>query len=156
MEQDTRVKMARFETVGGEPVYTLEHLFRDLGVAVAPGTKLQVISGQKIRLTATIDYMGPAVSATFYAALGSRGVFGFNEWAVGQKAVSFAQSVSWVTYTLTADIDTTGIANNTNLDLYCKLAEYPGAGMPEVDDVIDIIGAAPTFQNFKITDYSKV
>ncbi len=55
MEQDTRVKMARFETVEGEPVYTLEHLFRDLGVAVVPVTRLQVISGQKIRLTATID-----------------------------------------------------------------------------------------------------
>ncbi len=134
----------------------VEALLGSLGVAVAPGTKLQVVAGQRIRLTATIDYMGPAISATFYAALGSRGALGFNEWAVGQKVVSFAQSASWVTYTLTADIDTTGIANNTNLDLYCKLAEYPGAGMPEVDNVIDIIGAAPTFQNFKITDYSKV
>ncbi len=156
MEQDTRVKMARFETVEGGEVYTLDHLFRDLGIAVAPGTKLQVVAGQKIRLTATIDYMGPAISATFYAALGSRGLTGFNEWAVGQKVVSFAQSGSFITYTLTADIDTTGIANNTDLDLYCKLVEYPGAGMPEVDNVIDIVGGTPTFQNFKITDYSKV
>ena len=156
MESDSRVAMARIEAVEGGEVYTVDHLFRDLGIAVAPGTKLQVVAGQKIRLTATIEYMGPAISDTFYAALGSRGAFGFNEWAVGQKAVNFAQSASWVSYTLTADIDTTGIANNVDLDLYCKLVGHPGAGMPEVDNVVDIVGGTPTFQNFKITDYSKV
>ncbi len=126
------------------------------GLGVAPSGKLTVVSGQKIRLTATLQYRGPALSDTFYAALGSRGATGFNEWRVGQKTVTFAQSADWVTYTLQVDIDTTGVANNVNCDLYCKLVSHSGAGMPEVDDVIDIIGAAPEFQNFKITDYSAV
>lgn len=139
-------------------VYTLEKLLEDVehgNLAVAPGTKLTVMAGQKIRLTATIQHMGAAVTATFYAALGSRGILGFNEWRVGQASVSFTQDAAWKSYTLVADIDTTGVDTNTNCDLYCKLKEYPDAGMPEVDDVIDIVAGA-VFQNFTITDYSKV
>ena len=139
--------------------YTLEQLFHDAecgDLSIAPPGRLTVVSGQKIRLTATLQYRGPALADTFYAALGSRGVFGFNEWRVGQKAVQFAQSGDWVTYTFQVDIDTTGVENNVNCDLYCKLVNHLDAGLPEVDDVIDIIGAAPEFQNFKITDYSAV
>ena len=122
-------------------------------VGVAPGTKLTVVPGEKIRLTATIQHLGPAVTATFYAALGNRGSLGFDEWRVGQTSVSFNQDTVWNTYPMSVVIDTTGLNTNTSCDLYCKLAEYPGAGMPEVDNVIDIAGA--TFQNFSITDYSK-
>ncbi len=120
-------------------------------VAVAPGQRLQVTSGQKIRLTATIDHKGSGVSATFYAALGSRGV-GFNEWRVAQVPVTFTEDADWKTYPLVADIDTLGVDNNTNCDLYCKLNEYPKAGMPQVDNVIDIVGA-PTFELLEETIY---
>jgi len=145
------------EGLGSPQVYTLDKLFAEVEqgeLAVAPGTKLTVLSGQKIRLTATIQHFGAAVSATFYAALGNRGVLGFDEWRVGRKSVSFTQDTTWKSYTLTVDIDTTGLGNETNADLYCKLLEYPDAGMPEVDNVVDIIAAA--FQNFAITDYSVV
>ncbi|GAI80419.1 unnamed protein product, partial [marine sediment metagenome] len=31
-------------------------------------------------------------------------------------------------------------------DLYCKIKEYPEAGMPEIKDVIDIVGVPPTYE----------
>ncbi|GAJ02497.1 unnamed protein product, partial [marine sediment metagenome] len=36
--------------------------------------------------------------------------------------------------------------NYTDYDLYCKIKEYPEAGMPEIKDVIDIVGVPPTYE----------
>jgi hypothetical protein len=144
------------EELGSPKVFTLEQLFQEVGVGVAPGQKLQVAAGDTVRVTATIEYMGPALSDTFYAAIGTRGFAGFDEILKGQVAVNFAASLyAFTTYTLTVNIPiTSAISPGTNYDLYVKLVNHTGAGMPEVDDVIDVVGA-PTFQNFKITDYSK-
>jgi hypothetical protein len=145
------------EELGSPKVFTLEQLFQEVGVGVAPGTKLQVAAGDTVRVTATIEYMGPALSDTFRAAIGTRGFAGFDEILVGQVGVTLGPSLTaFTTYTLTVNIPiTSAISPGTNYDLYVKLAGHTGAGMPEVDDVIDVVGA-PTFQNFRITDYSKV
>ncbi|GAJ04220.1 unnamed protein product, partial [marine sediment metagenome] len=41
---------------------------------------------------------------------------------------------------------TSDIKPGTDYDLYCKIKEYPGAGMPEVGNVIDIVGIPPTYE----------
>jgi hypothetical protein len=144
------------EELGSPKVFTLEQLFQEVGVGVSPGQKLQVAAGDTVRVTATIEYMGPALSDTFYAAIGTRGFAGFDEILIGQVGVSLGPSLyAFTPYTLTVNIPvTSAISPGTNYDLYVKLVGHPGAGMPEVDDMIDVVGA-PTFQNFKITDYSK-
>ena len=145
------------ENLGSPKVFTLEQLFGEVGVEVAPGQKLQVAAGDTVRVTATIEYKGPALSDTFRVAIGTRGFAGFDEILVGRVGVSLGPSLyAFTTYTLTVNIPiTSAISPGTNYDLYVKLENNPGAGIPEVDDVIDVVGA-PTFQNFKITDYSKV
>ncbi|GAI56719.1 unnamed protein product, partial [marine sediment metagenome] len=41
---------------------------------------------------------------------------------------------------------TTDIRPGTDYDLYVKLLGHPEAGMPEVDNVIDIVGLPPTYE----------
>lgn len=135
---------------------TVRGLLESVGVEALPGEKVQLKVGDKLRVNASIDYKGPALSDTFYAAIGVRGV-GFDEILVGQSVVSFPQSADFVTYNLSADITiTTAIAAKTDYDLYVKLVNHETeAGRPEVDNVIDIVSAM-AFQNFKITGYNKV
>lgn len=134
----------------------VEQLLQSLGVAALPGEKLQVEVGDRVRVRATVDYKGPAISDTFYGAIGNRTWYGFDEIIAGSVPVSFYQSYDWTTYELVVDIPVTAaISPGTDYDLYVKLLDHPGAGMPEVDNVIDVLGVVE-FRNFTIASYEKV
>lgn len=134
----------------------IEQLLRGISIGVLPGEKLTVSIGDTVRVRATIDYKGPALSDTFYGAIGNRTWYGFDEIIKGSVPVSFSQSFDWQSYELTVDIPVTAaISPGTNYDLYVKLVGHLEAGLPEVDDVIDVIGAVE-FQNFEIVSYEKV
>lgn len=136
------------------------------GIAVLAGQKLYgVLPGDTVRVSASIDYRGPALDDDFYAAIGSR-VVGFDElWDSGPVPIHFATSVDWITYELTADILITEVAKFPWtpgwFDLYVKLLAHsefwhvPNAGQPELSNVIEVLLAAE-FQNFEITEYVKV
>lgn len=137
-------------------ITTMKQVLGQIGVAALPGEKLQVSIGDTVRVRATIDYRGPAISDTFYGAIGNRGFVGFDEIIYGSVPVSFSQSLDWRIYELTVDIPiTTAISPGTNYDLYVKLVGHLEAGLPEVDNVIDVIGAVE-FRNFSIASYEKV
>jgi hypothetical protein len=126
------------------------------GVGVAPPGKLTVMVGDKVRVKATISYRGTALNDYFYAAIGVRGALYFDEILNAQVAISFPQCPDWTSFQLTVDIPiTSAIAPKSNYDLYVKIVGHTEAGLPEVDDCIDVVGT-PEFQNFAITDYSKV
>jgi len=139
-------------------INSVEALLQDIGVAALPGEKLTVAPGDSVRVRASIDYMGPRLDDTFYAAIGNRFII-FDEIWVGHIPVSFALSYDWVTYLLSVDIPITeiGLAPWTpgDFDLYIKLVNNPGAGVPELSNVIEILLRA-AFQNFAITGYEKV
>jgi len=125
------------------------------GVAVLPGQKLQVMVGDKVRVRATLSYRGTALSDYFYGAIGARGPLGFDEIVTGQVAISFPQCLDWTPFELTVDIPiTSAIDPKPDYDLYVKIKGHTEAGLPEVDNCIDVIGA-PEFQNFKIVSYEK-
>lgn len=125
-------------------------------VSVAPPGKLTVIVGDKVRVKATLSYRGSALTDYFYGAIGNRGALGFDEILNAQVAISFPQCLNWTAFELTVDIPiTSAISPGTNYDLYVKIKGHTEAGLPEVDNCIDVVGA-PEFQNFTITDYSKV
>ncbi|GAI98125.1 unnamed protein product, partial [marine sediment metagenome] len=127
------------------------------GIAVPAGQKLYgVMPGDTVRVSASIDYRGPAWDDVFYAAIGSRVVF-FDEYWVGTTPVHFDSSVNWVTYKFSVDILITKIANFPWtpgwFDLYVKLDVAQGkAGFPELSNVIEVLLAAE-FQNFAIASY---
>ncbi|GAI90429.1 unnamed protein product, partial [marine sediment metagenome] len=117
-------------------------------VEVAPPGKLEVTYGQTLRITTSFDYRGPAQTATLYGAIGNRGFFGFGEILANQASIEVPESPADFTPCV-ASVDvpiTSEISPGTDYDLYVKIKEYPEAGLPEVDDVIDIVGVAPEFE----------
>lgn len=127
-------------------------------LGVAPSGKLTVMVGDTVRVTLSVRYRGIAISGKIHIAFGQKDTL-FNE--DGNKrlenAISFGPDNDWKTYTITRDIYIGG-NTGTNYDLYAKLMSLPGVTdifTPTYLNVLDVIGA-PEFQDFKITDYSKV
>ncbi len=138
---------------------SIQELLQGISVGVSPGQLLPgVMIGDTVRVHASIDYRGSALSDTFYAAIGNRFVY-FDEIWYGTSPVSFAKSVDWRTYEMSADITITeiGLAPWTPgiFDLYVKLDGYPAAGKPELSNVIEIL-LKPDFRNFAIASYELV
>jgi len=141
-------------------INSVEEILQGIGVAALPGEVLTgVMVGDIVRVRAAIDYMGPRLDDTFYAAIGTRTLLLFDEIWFGETPVSFAQSNDWVSYPLIVDIPITEIGlfpwTPGIFDLYVKLDNNPGAGMPELANVIEILLKAQ-FANFAITRYEKV
>lgn len=139
---------------------SLEQLLQGISIAVPAGQKLYgVMPGDTVRVSAAIDYRGPAWDDVFYAAIGSKFVV-FDEYWVGTRPVHFNSSIDWVTYPLSADILITKIAKLPWtpgwMDLYVKLDIAQGkAGFPELSNVIEVLLAAE-FQKFGIVSYEVV
>ena len=138
---------------------SLEELLQGISVGVPAGAVLPgVMVGDTVRVHATLDYRGPDLSDTFYAAIGHHIPF-FDEIWFGTEPVFFAETIDWESYELTADILITeiGLAPWTPgvFDLYVKLRDHPEAGMPEERGVIELL-LKPEFQKFEIASYELV
>lgn len=127
------------------------------GLGVAPPGKLTVMVGDTVRVTLTVKYRGSAVSGKCHVTFGQQDTW-FNEDGNKQKdvSVSFGPDSDWKTYTITVDVPIGG-STGVNYDLYAKLMSLPGADIftPTYLNVLDVLGA-PEFDDFRITDYSKV
>jgi len=123
-------------------------------VEALPGEKVELTYGDKLRVHASLEYMGPRVEkATLYGAIGVRGAT-FTEKVHGETEVAFPKADIFTPWSGSVDIPITAdIKPGTDYDLYVKLDEFPNAGMPEVDNVIDIIGIPPTFTLIQHTIY---
>jgi hypothetical protein len=135
---------------------SIEHLMGEYGIAAVPGQKIQVKVGDKVRVNATLSYRGSALSDYFYGAIGTRGTFGFDEILYAQVAINFPQCADWTQFQLTVDIPiTSAISPGTNYDLFVKIKGHTEAGLPEVDNCIDVL-AASEFKDFQIVSYEKM
>ena len=115
-------------------------------VQVLPGEKVELTYGESLHVNVSLDYKGPKLDATLYGAIGTRGI-GFTEKVVGEADVTFPKADAFTPWFGSVDIPITAdIKPGTDYDLYCKIKEYPGAGMPEVDNVITITGIPPTYE----------
>jgi len=124
-------------------------------VEVPAGEGLELTYGQTLRVGVALEYRGSRQRVTLYGAIGNRGLFGFDEVIHGEADLDLPESLTEFTpvmgsvnIPITADIDP-----GTDYDLYCKIKEYPAAGMPEVDNVIDIVGMPPTYELIQETIY---
>ena len=124
-------------------------------LGVAPPGKLTVLRGDTVRMTVAFSYRGTAINVTLRCSIGQRRLGIFDEIAYATKAISLPESIDFVPYTAYADISTAPIAPKTNYDIEAKISEYVGQTLVKIDDVIDVTGI-PEFQDFRITDYSKV
>jgi len=121
---------------------------------VLPGEKVSLTYGEKLRVNTSFDCRGPGGKVTLYGAIGVRGAT-FDEKVKGQASITLPKSIDTFT-TVPASVDigvTADIGPGTDYDLYVKLLEYPEAGRPEVDNIIDITGIPPTFKLLEETIY---
>lgn len=141
-----------------EAVQQAEAIIRGVGIAALPGEILPAMPGDTVIVRAEIDYRGPALDDVFYAAIGNRFIV-FDEIWKSETSVHFNQSFDWVRYPLVAQVPITEIGlfpwTPGYFDLYVKLVGHPGAGMPELANVIQVI-LEPDFQNFGIVSYDTV
>jgi len=125
-----------------------------VAIGVAPGQPVELTYGQKLHIDARFDYQGTINTVTLYGAIGKRSLTGFNEMVASENIVPLPESPlptpvnTMVEIPITADISPGG-----PYDLYVKLKEYPGVGMPQVDNVITITGIPPTFTLLEETIY---
>ena len=124
-------------------------------VGAAPGESIELTYGDKLRVNTAFEYKGLGQKATLYGAIGTKGMFGFDEVVAGEADVNLPDSLTESTpvqasvdIPITADIDP-----KPDYDLYCKIKEFPEAGMPEIKDIITITGMPPTFELLEETIY---
>lgn len=138
-------------------------------VGVSAGSKLYgVMPGDKVRVTASLQYRGPQLSDYFYAAIGEwRGVSWptdiglFDEIWRASKLVSFSSTTSWVSYPLSVDITITEVGlfpwTPGWFDIYAKIGA--GATVRAItsrhDNVIEVV-LKSEFQGFAIASYDKI
>jgi len=123
-------------------------------VAVVAGEKVELTYGDTLRVNVSFDYRGISQPVTLYGAIGVRGI-GFDEKVHGETSIDLPESLTDFTpCPRSVDIPITAdISPGTDYDLYCKIREYPEAGLPEVDNVIDIVGIPPTYELIHETVY---
>ncbi len=116
--------------------------------------------GQKLQVTISYKYSGPAVSGALeHFCVGTYGVFGFNERMVGENARSLPASTTPLAYTgqytFTIPVD---VGTDWD-DIYCKV--YGGTpGVPQTlfgyENALIIAGKDPVISEFTIVDFAKV
>jgi hypothetical protein len=127
----------------------------DVAVGVLPGQPIELTYGDKLHVGVSFDYRGPAMDITLHGAIGTRGFAGFDEIIAAEATISLPDSkLAFTTVAAAAEVPITAdISPGTKYDLYVKIKEYRGAGMPQVDDVITITGIPPTFELLEETIY---
>ena len=130
---------------------------RNPGVAmgVVVGEKVELTYGDTLHVNVSFGYRGLAGKATLYGAIGTRGFFGFDEILHNEETIDLPESpADFTPCERSIDIAIISeISPGIDYDLYCKIKEYPEAGMPEVDDVIDIVGLPPEYVLIQATIY---
>ncbi|GAI71453.1 unnamed protein product, partial [marine sediment metagenome] len=117
-------------------------------IGVVAGEKIELTYGDTLKVNVSFDYRGLGETVTLYGAIGRSGFPGgelldegsFIKHLAGEQSIDLPPSLEFTPVLASVDIPiTTEISPGTNYDLYVKLVEYrKEAGMPKVDDVIDI------------------
>ncbi len=123
-------------------------------IALAPPGVLTVLVGDNIRVTATVQYRGPAYAAVYRASIVQKIGLDYVVQAFNSTTIQFPQSAAWITYTLVSGnivVGGTSLDTSRNADVQVEI----GPLWARADGVLSVIGASQ-FQALTITDYSKV
>jgi hypothetical protein len=103
---------------------------------------VELAIGDTLRAVIIFGYRGPAQRLTLYAAIGSLGIFGFDEIISVQRPMDLPASLdSFTTCNESIDIPITeAISPGTGYDLMAKISEYQSQTEVRVADIINITG----------------
>ena len=122
---------------------------REINLAIPPQV-LQLKVGDTCRVRANFDYVGPAISATLYIAIGNVRAYwpyDFDEILRNSKTISIPDTYPKKTYEHYVDIYISSAISPGRYDLYAKLIGIPG---PDIyssfyENLIEIVEeAAPS------------
>lgn len=129
------------------------------GTIFLPLAAVQVIVGDKLRVTCRYSHTGAAESVLFYAAIGNSGWAGFDEVLHGSKTISVPEDSTWNWHEDYVDISITSAISEGLYDLYAKIdGGIPRVISPTLHDVIQVLPEIPEseFGEITITGYEKV
>ncbi|GAJ10749.1 unnamed protein product, partial [marine sediment metagenome] len=129
----------------------IEVIRRNPGVAagVVAGEKIELTYGDTLRVNVSFDYRGLGMSVRLYGAIGQ--VY----WPTGrfdpilqnEVSIDLPESMEFTPCERSVDIPiTSDISPKSDYDLRVKFPDYLDAGQPIENNVIDIVGAPPTYE----------
>ena len=116
--------------------------------------------GEKLKITISYKYSGPAVSGAIERfCIGVYGTFGFNETLWGENTRSLPASTTPLNYTGSYTFTIPTSVGNDWDDIYCKISGG-SPGVPQTlfgyEQALLIVGKDPTISEFTIADFAKV
>ena len=158
---DPRTGMQVYYDPNTQAFYTLAGgIYIPLGYMNPAPKQVSIGPGEKLRISISYKYSGPAVSgAVERFCVGVYGAFGFDEKLYGENTKSFSASTTPVSYTgqYTFTIPTS-VGGDWD-DIYCKVSGG-SPGVPQTlfgyENALIIAGREPTISEFTIVDFAKV
>ncbi|MDO8715671.1 MAG: hypothetical protein Q7J73_02520 [Dehalococcoidales bacterium] len=141
--------------------YTLSGgVYIPLGYMNTTPKQVPIGPGEKLKITLSYKYSGPAVSGYLERyCVGVYGAFGFNEALVGENTRSLPASTTPISYTSSYTFTIPAGVGTDWDDIYCKI--YGGSpSMPQTlfgyENALIIAGQQPSITEFAILDFAKV
>jgi len=129
------------------------------GWVPAPKT-VNVKYTQKLKITASFYYSGPAFSGVLYGAIGQRTLNVFDEIVSATSPLSLPETPTPTAKTASVEMPvTTALAAGKNYSIYVKIRDAAGKDMAISDyleNAIYLVEVKPEFTEFKITEYTVV
>ena len=149
-----------FAIPGGHFYTQAGGVYIPLGYMNPAPKQLSIGPGERLKITISYKYSGPAVSGTLERfCIGVYGVFGFNETLVGENTRSLPASITPLSYTGSYTFTIPAGVGSDWDDIYCKIY----GGSPSVpltlfgyENALVIAGKDPSISEFSIVDFAKV
>lgn len=158
---DPRTGVRVFYDPNTENFYTMSGgVYIPLGYMNPAPKQVPVGPGDKLKITISYNYSGPAVSGALERyCVGVYGAFGFNETLVGENTRNLPASTTPLSYTGSYTFTIPAGVGSDWDDIYCKI--YGGSpGVPLTlfgyENALLISGQQPSISNFTIVDFAKV
>jgi len=114
----------------------------------------------KLKITASFYYTGPAFSGRLYGAIGQKVVTVFDEIVAATSPLSLPDTPTAALKTASVEIPiTTALAAGKNYAIYVKIQDAANKDMvisDYLENAVYVVEKVPTFTQFQITDYVKV
>ena len=129
-------------------------LLYPLSITAEPAPKVVAVApGDTLRITISYKYSGLAQTITERAAVGTYGMFGFDEKAFKSQTHVWPETVVPTLRTTNLDVVIpTQVAANWN-DIYAKVSTPVIEAFFCYENALSIVGITPEFSDFGITEY---
>lgn len=139
-------------------VYVAGYLYA-LGYMNPAPKQVSLGPGEKLKITLSFKYRGPALTVSSRYVIGIFGALGFDERVYEQKTLPIPENLTATPITVTQDatltLPVTGAGADWN-DIYVKIWTPTWEYFFGYENALIIVGIQPEISEFKILDFVKV